>query len=179
MVVIAHRPSVLRFIDKILVLRGGTVEAFGPRDEVMSKMQQDRSPIPATSDASKVIDAEPIPSAIPATPPHATDPTRQVTRGTVEVSQSDTGQQSGAATETKFRPTMNIQSKKRQSPSPQQTKARPEPPFVETSDEGQVTSKSACGTINNNAKKAPATTSKKKSNAKKRRATSADTKGAV
>jgi ABC-type protease/lipase transport system fused ATPase/permease subunit len=37
-VVIAHRPNILRHVDKILVLRGGTVEAFGPRDEVMAQL---------------------------------------------------------------------------------------------------------------------------------------------
>ncbi len=35
-VMIAHRPSILRHADKILVLRDGTVERFGPRDEVMA-----------------------------------------------------------------------------------------------------------------------------------------------
>lgn len=35
MVVIAHRPSILRYMDKVLVLRQGTMQAFGPRDEVL------------------------------------------------------------------------------------------------------------------------------------------------
>lgn len=34
-VVVAHRPSIVGSVDKILMLRGGTVEAFGPRDEVL------------------------------------------------------------------------------------------------------------------------------------------------
>ncbi len=34
-VVIAHRPSILRHVDKVLILRGGLVEAFGPKDEVI------------------------------------------------------------------------------------------------------------------------------------------------
>ena len=34
-IVIAHRPAILASVDKVLVLGGGTVEAFGPRDEVM------------------------------------------------------------------------------------------------------------------------------------------------
>jgi PrtD family type I secretion system ABC transporter len=37
-VVIAHRPSVLRHVDKILVLRDGTVQTFGPRDEVIPRV---------------------------------------------------------------------------------------------------------------------------------------------
>jgi PrtD family type I secretion system ABC transporter len=37
-VVIAHRPSILYHADKLLVLRGGTVAAFGPRDEVVAHL---------------------------------------------------------------------------------------------------------------------------------------------
>ena len=35
LVVIAHRPSILRQVDKVLVLRAGAVEAFGPPSEVL------------------------------------------------------------------------------------------------------------------------------------------------
>ena len=38
LVVIAHRPSILRHVDKILVLREGTVSLFGPRDEIIPKV---------------------------------------------------------------------------------------------------------------------------------------------
>jgi len=38
LIVIAHRPSVLRHVDKILVLRDGAVAVFGPRDEVLQKI---------------------------------------------------------------------------------------------------------------------------------------------
>lgn len=34
-VLIAHRPSALAQVDKVLVLQNGTVSAFGPRDEVL------------------------------------------------------------------------------------------------------------------------------------------------
>jgi PrtD family type I secretion system ABC transporter len=37
-VVIAHRPSLLRGIDKVLVLREGAVELFGPRAEVVPRV---------------------------------------------------------------------------------------------------------------------------------------------
>ena len=37
-IVIAHRPSILRHVDKILVLRDGAVQMFGPRDEVIPKV---------------------------------------------------------------------------------------------------------------------------------------------
>jgi ATP-binding cassette, subfamily C, type I secretion system permease/ATPase len=37
-VIIAHRPSLLGGVDKILVLRDGAVEAFGPRNEILSRV---------------------------------------------------------------------------------------------------------------------------------------------
>lgn len=36
-VVVAHRPSILQKVDKILMVRGGSVEAFGMRDDVMAR----------------------------------------------------------------------------------------------------------------------------------------------
>ena len=36
-VVIAHRPSILRVVDKILVMHGGKMGVFGPRDEVFNQ----------------------------------------------------------------------------------------------------------------------------------------------
>jgi ABC-type protease/lipase transport system fused ATPase/permease subunit len=39
-VVIAHRPSALASLNKLLVLADGQVQAFGPKDEVMSKAVQ-------------------------------------------------------------------------------------------------------------------------------------------
>jgi PrtD family type I secretion system ABC transporter len=38
LVIIAHRPSLLGSVDKMLVLRDGAVEAFGPRSEIMSRV---------------------------------------------------------------------------------------------------------------------------------------------
>jgi PrtD family type I secretion system ABC transporter len=38
LVVIAHRPSILRHVDKVLVIRDGSVAAFGPRDEVLAAL---------------------------------------------------------------------------------------------------------------------------------------------
>ena len=40
-VLIAHRPSMVSFADKILVLEHGTVRHFGPRDEVMRLVSPD------------------------------------------------------------------------------------------------------------------------------------------
>ena len=38
LVVIAHRPRILHEVDKILVLGKGTVQMFGPRDEVIASL---------------------------------------------------------------------------------------------------------------------------------------------
>ncbi len=38
LVVIAHRPSILRHVDKILVPRDGSIATFGPRDEVLAAL---------------------------------------------------------------------------------------------------------------------------------------------
>lgn len=37
-VLISHRPNLLRFVDKVLVLNKGRVHLFGDRDEILSKM---------------------------------------------------------------------------------------------------------------------------------------------
>lgn len=38
-IVIAHRPNILKYVDKIVVLRNGTVDDFGFRDDVLEKLQ--------------------------------------------------------------------------------------------------------------------------------------------
>jgi PrtD family type I secretion system ABC transporter len=50
-IVVAHRPSVLASVDKILALRGGAVEAFGPRNDVLQKYAR-RAPAPAAAGAA-------------------------------------------------------------------------------------------------------------------------------
>jgi ABC-type protease/lipase transport system fused ATPase/permease subunit len=37
-VVIAHRPSALEAIDTVLLMAHGRAQAFGPRDEILSKV---------------------------------------------------------------------------------------------------------------------------------------------
>ncbi|OYX29282.1 MAG: type I secretion system permease/ATPase [Caulobacterales bacterium 32-69-10] len=39
-VIISHKPNVFRSADKMLVLKNGRVEMFGPRDQVMAKIMQ-------------------------------------------------------------------------------------------------------------------------------------------
>jgi len=41
-VIVAHRPSVLGNVDKVLVLRNGAVDSFGPRNEIMQQLTQPR-----------------------------------------------------------------------------------------------------------------------------------------
>ena len=41
-VIVAHRPSLLRGVDKMLVLNDGAVRAFGPRAEVMARVTRQR-----------------------------------------------------------------------------------------------------------------------------------------
>jgi ATP-binding cassette subfamily C protein len=43
-IVIAHRPSVLGAVDFVLVMEAGRAKAFGPRDEVLSRVLKARSP---------------------------------------------------------------------------------------------------------------------------------------
>jgi PrtD family type I secretion system ABC transporter len=49
-IVISHRPSILRQVDKVLVLKGGAVEAFGPRDEVLQPMARQARPLQASGE---------------------------------------------------------------------------------------------------------------------------------
>ena len=39
-VIIAHRPSILNTVDKMMLLRDGVVELFGPRADVMARMSR-------------------------------------------------------------------------------------------------------------------------------------------
>src|SRR5262249_4689192 len=47
-VVVAHRPSALAAVDQVLVMARGTQQAFGPKDEVLSKLVR-REPAPAAA----------------------------------------------------------------------------------------------------------------------------------
>jgi ATP-binding cassette, subfamily C, bacterial EexD len=58
-IVIAHRPSVLTNVDKVIVMRDGQVTLFGPRNEVMARVTR---PTVATA-------TPPAPAAVPAPAP--------------------------------------------------------------------------------------------------------------
>lgn len=59
-VLITHKPQVLAYVDRILVLTAGSVHAFGGRDEVMAKLSSSRvAPIrrvPARTSAEPTVD---------------------------------------------------------------------------------------------------------------------------
>lgn len=50
LVLISHRPTVLNMVDKVLMLRDGTVQAFGTREEVFNALRQ-ASVIPGAANA--------------------------------------------------------------------------------------------------------------------------------
>ena len=51
-VVMTHRTSVLGVADKMLLMRDGAQQAFGPRDEVLAALQQARQPAVAAAPAA-------------------------------------------------------------------------------------------------------------------------------
>jgi ATP-binding cassette subfamily C exporter for protease/lipase len=51
--VITHRTSVLSVTDKLLILRDGTQQAFGPRDEVLAAMQKAQAQTQAQAQAQR------------------------------------------------------------------------------------------------------------------------------
>lgn len=50
-VVVAHRPSIVSMVDKLLVMKGGLVERFGPREDVLKLYTQ--APAQPASQATK------------------------------------------------------------------------------------------------------------------------------
>lgn len=51
-VVVSHRPSIFRSVDKLLLMREGRVEAFGPRQRVLDKIIQPRPERPSGKPAA-------------------------------------------------------------------------------------------------------------------------------
>ena len=50
-VIVAHRPGILRHVDRVLVLRAGLVQRLGPRDEILGEVTRPRAP-PVAAGAS-------------------------------------------------------------------------------------------------------------------------------
>lgn len=54
-VIVAHRPSAILAADKVLFMRGGRQQAFGPKDEILARLAQPpqaAKPPPATKHRS-------------------------------------------------------------------------------------------------------------------------------
>jgi ABC-type protease/lipase transport system fused ATPase/permease subunit len=52
-VVVAHRPTLLQKVDKLLLLRDGMVEAFGPRSELLPRLVRPAPALQATKQLGK------------------------------------------------------------------------------------------------------------------------------
>jgi ATP-binding cassette, subfamily C, bacterial len=50
-VIVSHRPATLATVDKVLVLRDGSLDAFGPRDQIISRLSP--SALPAVGERSR------------------------------------------------------------------------------------------------------------------------------
>jgi PrtD family type I secretion system ABC transporter len=56
-VIVSHRPNVFRTADKMLVLKGGRVELFGPGDKVMARLFQPAQAIPPAAPPAAAAEA--------------------------------------------------------------------------------------------------------------------------
>ena len=68
-IIVAHQPRVLKPVDKLLLLRDGRSEMFGPRDEVLAKLMPARPADARPRIVASAPDAPPM--AAPASPPVA------------------------------------------------------------------------------------------------------------
>jgi ATP-binding cassette subfamily C protein len=49
-IIVAHRPSALAAVDKVLVMNEGRMQAFGPKDEILAKLRRPAGPpVPLTA----------------------------------------------------------------------------------------------------------------------------------
>ncbi|MGF1641376.1 MAG: type I secretion system permease/ATPase [Rhodospirillales bacterium] len=59
-IIVAHQPRILRPVDKLLVLRDGRMEMFGPRDEVIAKLRP--KPVNPAPPAQRAVGRQPAPA---------------------------------------------------------------------------------------------------------------------
>jgi len=71
-IIVAHQPRILRPVDKLLLLRDGRSELFGPRDEVLAKLMPQRAQADGRPRIVRSTDgAQPAAPATPAAPASA------------------------------------------------------------------------------------------------------------
>lgn len=75
-VIVAHQPRILRPVDKLLLLRDGRSEMFGPRDEVLAKLM----PKPGPADGRPRI----VRPSVEAAPTSSAEPSPRVTVAPME-----------------------------------------------------------------------------------------------
>jgi PrtD family type I secretion system ABC transporter len=56
-IVISHRPATLSTVDKILILRDGTIDVFGDRADIISKLNRSIQAVPTTSELAASVAA--------------------------------------------------------------------------------------------------------------------------
>jgi ABC-type protease/lipase transport system fused ATPase/permease subunit len=57
-VVVSHKPSILQGADKLLVLRDGRVDLFGPREAVMARLAGNAKPAGSVQPPAGAIEAK-------------------------------------------------------------------------------------------------------------------------
>ncbi|MGP1397874.1 MAG: type I secretion system permease/ATPase [Inquilinaceae bacterium] len=72
LVLTTHRMSLLRLIDRLIVLEGGRILADGPREEVLRALQERRIALPAPGGGSAAPAPRPRPAAAGTPPPPST-----------------------------------------------------------------------------------------------------------
>jgi ATP-binding cassette subfamily C protein/ATP-binding cassette subfamily C protein EexD len=53
---VSHRPALVQGVDKVVVLRDGMVEMFGPRQEVLKRLLQPARPAEVTQGGAARLD---------------------------------------------------------------------------------------------------------------------------
>ena len=62
-VIISHRANVFRSADKLLYLKDGRADLFGPRDEVLAQLAKSATPSMPTATQKVQVQREPAPDA--------------------------------------------------------------------------------------------------------------------
>ncbi|MBE9636204.1 type I secretion system permease/ATPase [Salipiger mangrovisoli] len=63
LLIVGHRPSTLAQSDKVLLLQGGMVQAFGPRQEVLGRMREATAASRAQAQSSSTEGERPVPDS--------------------------------------------------------------------------------------------------------------------